>query len=375
MISSWTGGVFYIQNLVRAIASLPVEERNNIKLSIAVRASDLDLAKPICNCVEHVYVNHFLKHTYFKICKILAEYIPLIPTEALNLRKFDFVYPDVAGIRAPYVWGGWIPDFQHCHLPGFFSRQEIARRSAIHQKIAHAAPVIVLSSQMAQADFSRLYPGAASRSTVMSFVSYPEPKWFQLAPKPIQEKYGLPDHFFLVSNQFWQHKDHAVVIESMGLLKQQGISPTVVCTGDLTDYRHPQYYDRLIGRIAELGLNSQFRILGLIPRIDQIQLMRRCLAVIQPSLFEGWSTVVEDARALGKPVLVSDFPVHLEQNPPYSYFFERSNSEQLAALISTAFSKLNPGPDSEKENLAKQENVERVAAYGRRFLEIVRSVA
>jgi glycosyltransferase involved in cell wall biosynthesis len=102
--------------------------------------------------------------------------------------------------------------------------------------------------------------------------------------------------------------------------------------------------------------------------------MRRSLAVIQPSLFEGWSTVVEDARSLGKPILLSDFPVHLEQNPPFGHFFERGNSEQLASLIEKAFDMLKPGPDHDQESHAQEENEERLVEYGRRFLAIVRGV-
>jgi glycosyltransferase involved in cell wall biosynthesis len=373
--SGWLGGNLYIQNLARAIASLPAEERAQINLSLAVLPSDLALIAPAVHpYVDKVEVKHFWERAYLKACKVLAEKVRFIPLHALNLQKIDFMYPTLAGARSPYFWGGWIPDFQHYHLPQFFPKEEIAQRNTVNQKIADAAPVIILSSQMAQQDFNHLYPEAKSRSTVMHFATCPEPEWFELDPKVTQEKYGLPDYFFLVSNQFWQHKDHAVVIESLGLLNQKGIHPTVVCTGNTTDNRNPAYYNRLIARIKELDLGTQIKILGLIPRIDQIQLMRRCLAVIQPSLFEGWSTVVEDARTLGKPMLLSDFPVHIEQNPPDSNFFKRSNAEELATLISTAFCTFKPGPDLEKETLAKQENVERVAAYGRRFLEIVNSV-
>ena len=102
--------------------------------------------------------------------------------------------------------------------------------------------------------------------------------------------------------------------------------------------------------------------------------MRRCLAVIQPSLFEGWSSVIEDARSMGKPVIASDFPVHIEQNSPNSYFFKRRNSEELAALIFQLLPNLEEGPSPQLEALARQDNQERVNAYGRRFLEIVNSV-
>jgi len=372
--SGWLGGVLYIQNLARAIATLPPEEKANLKLTVAVHDKDLNLIEPARGYVNHIYATSKLQRAYLKACNVLAQRVSFIPLNLLNPQKIDFLYPAIAGTRTPYQWGSWIPDFQHYHLPNLFSPEEIEQRNKDHQQIASAAPVIILSSQMAQQDFKHLYPDAASRSVVMNFVSCPEPEWFELDSKLTQKKYHLPDKFFLVSNQFWKHKDHAVVIEALGLLKKQGITPTVVCTGSATDYRNPDYYNQLLARIQDLGIGEQVRLLGLIPRVDQIQLMRRCLAVIQPSLFEGWSTVVEDARSLGKPMLLSDFPVHLEQNPPDSYFFERSNAEHLATLIDKAFTTLTPGPDSEKESLAKQDNVEKIKGYGRRFLKIVRGV-
>ena len=101
--------------------------------------------------------------------------------------------------------------------------------------------------------------------------------------------------------------------------------------------------------------------------------MRHSLAVIQPSLFEGWSTVVEDARCLGKKMSLSDFPVHLEQNPPGSVFFERNSPQELANLIGEWWEKLPARVNLEEESLAQQRNKEDVKKFGYRFLEIARN--
>jgi len=371
---TWSGGVLYIQNLVQAIASLPLSERENVKLTLVVRTSNLHLAEPIRNQVNQIYARNLFERGYSGILKFLAEYVEFIPSEFLNPHNYDFVYPASTGKRLPYQWAGWIPDFQHYHLPHLFSKKEITNRNALFQKLADTSPIIVLSSQMAQSDFCHLYPQASNRSTIMRFASFTNLSWFAADPQVIQSKYQLPDRFFLVSNQFWKHKDHGVIVEALEILKQRQIFPIVLCTGSLKDYRHPKYFDQLLSRVEKLGLKQQFIILGMIPRIEQIQLMRTCLAVIQPSLFEGWSSVIEDARSLGKPIIASNFPVHLEQNPPNSYFFERSNPEELAELISYSLSTLEAGVNPQLEALAKRDNQERVNAYGRRFLEIVHRV-
>ena len=56
-------------------------------------------------------------------------------------------------------------------------------------------------------------------------------------------------------------------------------------------------------------------------------------AVIQPSLFEGWNTSVEESKQIGKRILLSDIPVHREQNPENGVFFDPHNAEELAHLM------------------------------------------
>ena len=98
--------------------------------------------------------------------------------------------------------------------------------------------------------------------------------------------------------------------------------------------------------------------------------MRRSIAVVQPSLFEGWSTLVEDARLLGKPMILSNLPVHLEQNPPYSAFFEVNSPEDLAKLLGDFWQNYHPSPDLEKELAAIKNAQQEVQDFGYRFLAL-----
>lgn len=365
--ANWMGGAIYTQNIARAIASLPIEERANIKISVACLSSHLNLVQPIVKYVDKVYT---YGKPIIKISHTLADRLVFLPPEIFNPLNIDFLYSTYAGKKAPYAWGGWIADFQHHYYPEFFSQKQLHRRSLINKKIADNAPVVVLSSKMAESDFHRFYPNAAPKTRVMNFISYLEPEYFQLNPQETKEKYQLPDNFFLVSNQFWPHKNHNLIVEALGILKKRNIFPTIICTGSFNS--DSEHCSKLLTRIRELGLENQFKILGLIPRIDQIQMMRQCLAVIQPSLFEGWSTVIEDARALGKPILASNFPVHLEQNPPNTLFFGQNDPEQLASLISEGLFQFNQGLDVNAEEKAKYKNQQQTLNYGRSFLEIVK---
>jgi glycosyltransferase involved in cell wall biosynthesis len=99
--------------------------------------------------------------------------------------------------------------------------------------------------------------------------------------------------------------------------------------------------------------------------------MRRACAVIQPSLFEGWSTVIEDARMLGRPLIVSDIPVHREQIETSGTFFEPTNPLSLAHALITMDSSLEPGPDPAREAQARQELDRRYQKSIEGFLRIL----
>ena len=84
--------------------------------------------------------------------------------------------------------------------------------------------------------------------------------------------------------------------------------------------------------------------------------MRRSLAVIQPSLFEGWSSVVEESRMLGKTIILSDLAVHYEQAPDFAVYFDRNNAKDLAEKILDLLPRLSPGPDH-RENKRQRKNL------------------
>lgn len=365
---NWMGGIIYTKNLIHALNSLPEEERREMRITLVAYPNNVEFARQIEPLVEEIYP----ATVGFRGIKFFPKRLQPLFGKMANPRGFDFLFPVIDPYGYSFPYAAWIPDFQHVHLPELFTRKVLRYRERFFRGIALNSPLVVLSSRMALKDFETLYPECAGRARVLNFASQAEPGYFTADPGQVQRKYHLPDRFFLVSNQFWKHKNHAVVIEALANLKEQGKHPVVVCTGNTEDFRNPDYFDSIVRKVEGQGIAGQFHILGLIPRSDQIQLMRRCLAVIQPSQFEGWSTVVEDARTLGKPVLLSDFPVHLEQNPPGSRYFAPTDAEQLADVMAAAMELLDPGPDLKAEDAARKNNAHSMVDFARNFLAIAK---
>lgn len=385
---SWMGGAIYIQNLVKAIATLPKGDRETIKVHLITssRTSSTFYQDLLPLVDTHQKIDFLSIKPISRISRWLESFIPfmqksLISAHEINRIKeeIDFFYP-LTGEREifwnfPVTRVSWIPDFQHKYLPDFFSAREQIRRDKLHQKMIKNSDSIIFSSQTALNDFRKFFPESNIKLFILRFCTTPEQSWLNEDFRKTQKKYNIPDNFFIISNQFWKHKNHTVVIEALNHLQKRSVRPVVVCTGALDRKNHSSYVKNLLDLIEKYELQTQVLFLGLIPRIDQIQLMRSSLAVIQPSLFEGWSTVVEDARTLGKVIILSNLPVHVEQNPPYALYFSPDSVEELAQNINLVFSDVVPNANRPYTSQISLVEGNKNCNYAQEFLKIIQQIS
>lgn len=378
----WIGGVEYTKNIIFALNKYRDETGEVFDVSLIVNdGAEQDFIELMRPYVKNICKISDGYNQQNKIIKFIDKLNRKVLKKDYRFDRFlkehfDFVFPYFTTNTNIFSgYSSWIEDFQHKYLPEFFTQEEIASRDSYQALIAREAPSVVLSSNTAGEDFNKFHPGFAHKRRILPFLTIPRTQWFEPDPRETQCKFHLPDRFFLVCNQFWQHKNHQIILEALEILWKKDIYPIVVCTGHIYDYRSPAYSDRMLQAIHIKGLTEQFQLLGLVEKIDQIQLARRSLAIIQPSLFEGWSSVVEDARCLGKPTILSDIAVHIEQNPPYSKFFDRHSPEALASVLAEAWESLHPGPDMGKEVIARDNNDLRRRFFVKQLLDIARCCA
>lgn len=274
--------------------------------------------------------------------------------------------------RAGYGVVGWIPDFQHAHQPSFFSPAELSWRDFMYEQLAMNASQVILSSRAALDDYKRFTPRHAAKGKQASF---PSMFCFEALPAQVGHavaKYNLPRRFALVVNQMWAHKNPDVVVEAAALARDQGTDVNVVLIGMPADYRDPQNetVSRVLQRIAKLGLAGKVIVLGKVPFPDLLDLMRTAAVLVQPSRFEGWSTSVEDAKSLGKPLICSDLAVHREQAPGALGFFGCDDPTALAALLCEHVPRLTPGHDPSVERRALDAERAFARAFGATLLEV-----
>jgi glycosyltransferase involved in cell wall biosynthesis len=263
----------------------------------------------------------------------------------------------------------YYPDFQHRHCKEFFDQQEFDDRERQWSYVLKRANGIVFISEATAAD-ARLSGPVGGNVFVCGDRPVVRPEDLTLSPDEIRTKYRLPKRFFLVSNQFWVHKNHSLVIRALSALLGHGQTPPVVAfTGQPYDYRRPAAFNSILQQIQTDGLHDYCRLLGMLPRNEQIALIRAANAVIQPSRFEGRGNISEEVCLLGTQLLCSDLPVHRELNLPNAVFFPVDGDAELASLLGRDY----PKPDKSTD-LILQESRNMSAEYGESFMKICERV-
>lgn len=266
---------------------------------------------------------------------------------------------------------GWIPDFQHVHLPQFFEPAERTSRNREFEGFCKRCDRIIVSSECARADLIKFAPHCACKADLLRFVAAPLILKQTLGLEELQRHYGFNGPYFLLPNQFWAHKNHRVVISALHELKRNGRPLLVLATGSTMDYRNPHFFDSLMQYAAECGVLDYFRVLGKVPTDHLVGLMKDAVALINPSHFEGWSTSVEEAKSMGKQIVLSDIPVHREQAPERGLFFPSDDPHALANMMIAAYEGFDHDQDAAMQKRAQENLATRQLEFALTYQRIV----
>jgi glycosyltransferase involved in cell wall biosynthesis len=378
----WMGGAIYVQNLATVLSQLPAEERPRIAI---LTDGGLDAALP-----RTLYNLAAVEGIFEPTGKALA-IKPALAPEILNaagepdparINAFfgtaTTIFPVLRSMFEPDKALHWIPDFQHHYLPEMFDAEEIRNRNNEFRIMTHSRKFVLVSSEAGRSDLAKFYPTATAKTYIWHFASSLDGS--TVATADPRSQFSLTEKFLFAPNQFWKHKDHLTLFRAIALLRDRGVEATVACTGRAIDMRNPEYMDTLKAFIADNKLEDRIKLLGVVPPDVLVNLFRHAAAVVQPSLFEGWSTVVEDTKALGRPIFLTDLPVHREQvadaGPMGAFhFFPPGDASSLADAIAAAWPRLAPGPNPAKEAAAEAARRVRARASAATFVAIVTDMA
>lgn len=341
----WVGGTYYTINLIHALNILTEED----KPEIVAFSNEEDFTK-LQKETQYPYLKYELFEqpklnllsrlmnmiTYKVIKKVILKQQYKGHLDALFIMQRSGYLESINIEKRIY----WIPDFQDKHYPEFFTQEGLAKKHERSQWIADNAENIILSSEAVKKDWEEFYPNYKGSTKVVHFaVTHPE--YDSLEITELTRKFNLLEKFFFAPNQFWAHKNHMVVIKAAEILKKQGNPVIIAFSGKENDNRNPGYTEKLKAYVKENNLDDNIRFLGFLDRREQLKLMKHAVAVIQPSLFEGWSTVIEDAMAMNQRVIASDLEVNKEQLGDKGIYFKTNDDSKLTQHIKQCLNESN----------------------------------
>jgi glycosyltransferase involved in cell wall biosynthesis len=368
---SWLGGRTYLMNLIRAIRCLPMDTLEPILL----KGRSTPDPSPDFPGVTIISTSLLDERSFKWLCrqgiKAISRRDWLLERLLIDNRVDVLSHSGHLGRNSSVATIGWIPDFQSSHLPEFFTETDRASRNKWNAALGKQCDRVIVSSETVRQDMQQFLPQYAHKARVLRFVATAASEDQSTHFSSLQQKYGIPDRYFLLPNQFWAHKNHRVVLSALKILKQTDATIPVYTTGNTEDPRNPAFFRSLMDYAAECGVQDSFRILGVVPFADLAGLMRNTVAFINPSKFEGWSTSVEESKTLGKSVILSDIPVHREQSPRLGTYFPPDDAEALAKAMLSVWRSYDSDIDASNQARAHEEFPSRQLDFARTFQQIV----
>jgi glycosyltransferase involved in cell wall biosynthesis len=176
-------------------------------------------------------------------------------------------------------------------------KEHLAVRSA-----NHVVTVSEASRRSIEARFRMRHERISVVPCAPSAVFYPRPD--TPASRSVLSRYGIPsgERYLLYVGGLSPHKNLIRLIDAFARLHDH--SARLVLVGDLGDVFHT-HVPELRAAVTALGLDHRVIFTGFVPDADLAHVYSRALALVQPSLIEGFGLPPVEAMACGTPVVSS----------------------------------------------------------------------
>ncbi|UUW09500.1 glycosyltransferase [Flavobacterium plurextorum] len=386
---TWGGGIDFIRLILNGLTSVQRKKEYEINLFVYVPVqSNLkirfkNLIKKLINPLFSS--KYLLNKTNIDLTSIINTFKAVnssITIVKYNGTKEDlakktvkdnisFLLPLFSVLPAdfPVQWAGYIYDFQHKYYPEFFTNEEIQVRDEHFSTMMKEAKKIIVNAKAVKNDVEKFIEFKNAKVMTLPFCPVLNHDFFEHFDVT---KYNLPAKYFMISNQFWIHKDHRTAFKAFKVfIDETGDNEIgLVCSGQVIDYRFPNYFSELEQLIEDLGLSERIIIVGYIPKKHQLQILKDSIAVIQPTLFEGGpgGGAVYESVAYAIPSIVSDIPVNLELDDESVTFFNAGSFEDLASKMKIVYKQNNVKYTFEE---LKMRNEKRMLSMGQQIIQTI----
>ncbi|OGV25824.1 MAG: hypothetical protein A3F18_06110 [Legionellales bacterium RIFCSPHIGHO2_12_FULL_37_14] len=287
----------------------------------------------------------------------------------LDLLFCPFTAPNVATSKVPTIC--LIYDLQYKTYPEFFSPAECAQRDANFLAAVKKADFLVTISEYtrktvlehARVDENKVKTIYIQGNRLANYFNKSEEEELILA------KYTLikGQYLFYPAN-YWQHKNHGRLFAAFALAFQKGLGKHIklICTGSLKVNFNED--------LKKLNLKQNVILAGYVSEYDLSIILKNSLALVFPSLYEGFGIPVIEAMRSKIPVACSNVTALPEVVGQAAMLFNPHDIDSIAASI------VNISQDNKERQRLIKEGVLQSAKFSNpskmaaEYLEIFRQV-
>ncbi|WDG76774.1 glycosyltransferase family 4 protein [Pseudomonas chlororaphis] len=139
------------------------------------------------------------------------------------------------------------------------------------------------------------------------------------------------DYFFTVT---WTSRTNAIrkglipTIEAFAEVAKKATNLRLVVAG-----KHGDYLDELKNLAHRLGVADRVEFVGMISDEEKLEHYRKCLAYVQPTLYEGFGHAIGEALACGARVITSPRGAVPEVAGEFAYWVQPDSQKEIAAAM------------------------------------------
>lgn len=138
----------------------------------------------------------------------------------------------------------------------------------------------------------------------------------------------LPHKYLFYPAQFWEHKNHKLLVRAVGILKGRFPDIRLVLAG-----APKNGYASAQALVRQLGLSDNVQFLGYVPESRMPLLYRRARALVMPTFFGPTNIPPLEAMKLGCPVAVSNIYGMPEQTKGAALLFDPESEQSVADAV------------------------------------------
>ena len=241
---------------------------------------------------------------------------------------FMALKPYPAGLPAVVT----IPDMQHEEFPDFFADSVLAWRRFNYFRSASEADKVITLSEYSKIQIVKYLAADPLKVHAIHLDGAPLDDHRAMGGDnacTILKKYDLtPGYLYYPANN-WAHKNHRNLFRALSIIKRSvGSCPRLVLTGAFVDEGQDWTAD-----LNRLGIIDDVKKLGFISRKEMAAIYRHSLALVFPSLYEGFGMPVIEAMRSDCPVLCSNATSLPEIGGDAVVYFDPTSPENIAEKI------------------------------------------